>query len=896
LALSAGDRVGPYEIVSTLGAGGMGEVHRARDPRLGREVAIKVLPEAVALDAERLARFEREARLLAALSHAGIASIFGVEEVGSSRALVMELVEGPTLGEIVAQGALAADEALPIARQIADALEYAHERGIVHRDLKPANVKLRPDGTVKVLDFGLARALATETSGASAELSHSPTITQRMTQAGMLLGTAAYMAPEQARGREADRRADVWAYGALLYEILTGRRAFAGETMSETLAAVMRDEPDWSVLPSGLSSRWRGLLERCLTKDPRQRLQAIGEARIVLEDLAAHPKDTHPAEHRATALSPRRRAGLIPWILAAAASIGLVWTLWPKPPAATSVTELSIVPADGQRVGLDESYHPLAIAPDGRSVAYTTRIGGILKLRLRRLDARQDSEIAGADGARNLFFSRDGQWIGFFDSRKMYKVSVHGGTPIELAVARQDRLGTWLDDHTIVFSRDTTEPLFRMPETGGTPVALTTLDTAKRERTHRFPSALDGGPWVVFTAQTVDSPGGYDDASIDAVSVETGERRHLYTGARRAVWAPGGYLVLARGSDLYAVSIDPGDPRITADPVPVLADVSGSGSSGASFFDIADDGTIAWLPGGEPEQTREVVWFDRSGRSTSIPIPAGPYLGFKIAPDGLRALVLVGPGGGSSDLWLADLKTGAMNRLTHGAKSGLGAWLPDGLRIVYPRREPEGGDAVVVRRLDGAGGEREIARAPNPLFVSGVTPEGREVVYSDFGKSDGRVRLAAIDGAAASRDLAAEGEGYEQSGIVSADGRWLAYVSNKTGREEVCLRRLDGSGGSWQLSNTQAGGVRWGRDQRELFFVTGETLVRVPLSARGGELAIGQPESLFEVPPTPIESSFRDYDYDAANDRFLFTRPPRGAAERREIALSLGWAKRLTVR
>jgi serine/threonine-protein kinase len=895
VTLIPGTKLGPYEIVALLGAGGMGEVYRARDPRLGREVAIKVLPDALALDAEWLARFEREARLLATLGHAGIASIFGVEEAGGSRALVMELVEGPTLAERIEQGPLAAGDALPIARQLAEALEYAHERGIVHRDLKPANVKLRPDGTVKVLDFGLARAIATEASASTAELSQSPTLTQRMTQAGVILGTAAYMSPEQARGREADRRADVWAFGAVLYEMLTGHRAFGGETISEMLAAVMRDEPDWSALPPGLSPRWRRLLERCLAKDPRRRLQAIGEARIILEDLAASPGDSAPTAGAATGPPPARRTALIPWLVAAAAVVALSLTLWRKPPLAPSATELSIVPAGGQRVAEDISYHPMAIAPDGRAIAYTVRVAGVLKLRLRRLDTREDIEIPGADGARNLFFSRDGQWIGFFDSRKMYKVSVRGGTPVELADALQDRLGTWLDDGTIVFSREVTEPLYRIPEAGGEPVAITALDTTKRERTHRFPCALDGGPWVVFTVQTVDSPGGYDDASIDAVNVRTRERRHLYKGARRAVWAPGGYLVLARGSDLYAARIDPRDPRLTQDPVPVLAGVSGDASSGACYFGIADDGTIAWIPGGEPEQTREVGWMDRSGRWTPTAIPAGPYISLRVSPDGARALVAAGPGGGSADLWLAELRTGAINRLTHGGLAGPGVWLPDGVRIAYPRRNPDGGESVVVRRLDGAGGEREIGRAPNPLIPSCVTPDGGAVVYSDYGARTGRIHLAEVDGSAPPREIPAEGEGYEQAGMVSPDGRWLAYVTNKTRREEVCLRRLDG-GGSWQLSTGGAGGIRWGRDARELFLVTGETLMRVPINARGDDLSIGQPEALFEVPPSPTETSFRDYDYDPAGDRFLYTRPPRGVAERREIALSLGWAKRLKAR
>jgi serine/threonine protein kinase len=896
MPLPAGSRVGPYEIVAPLGEGGMGEVYRARDDRLGRDVAVKILPDEVAHDADRLARFEREARLLAALSHAGIASLYGLEDADGSRALIMELVEGPTLAERLAQGAMAADEVLAAARQIAEALEYAHERGIVHRDLKPANVKLRPDGTVKVLDFGLARALDTDSAPRADSLTRSPTLTQRMTNAGMILGTAAYMSPEQARGREADRRADVWSFGAVVFEMLSGRRLFEGETISDTLASVMRDEPGWASLPPVLSPRWVSLLRRCLTKDPRKRLQAIGEARIALEDLAANPVDAVPSPDGATIPSarPRRGVSLLPWLIAAALLVTLVVALWRRPPAPSlTATELSLVPAKGLKIGEDIGYHPMAISPDGRSVAYTVRVDGNLHLRLRRLDAREDIDLPSTDNARNLFFSRDSQWIGFFDSRKMSKVSVRGGTPVELSDSLQDRLGAWLDDGTIVYAREVTEPLYRIPESGGEAVAITTLDTAKRERTHRFPCPLAGGPWVVFTVQTVDSPGGYDDASIDAVNVTTRERRHLYKGARRAAWVPGGYLLLARGSDLYATPIDPRDPRITRDPVPVLSGVSGDASSGASYFSVADDGTLAWIPGGENERTREIGWFDRSGRWTPTTIAAAPYVMLKISPDGTKALVTAGPGGGATDLWVADLRTGGMNRLTQGGHGGPAAWLPDGVRLVYSRSESTGGESIVVRRVDGAGGDRVIASAPHPILVTDLTRDGARVIYNDYGQRSGRIHVVPVDGSAPAAELPAEGDGYEQAGMVSPDGRWMAYISTKSRREEVCLRRFGDGGGSWQISTGGGGGIRWGRDSREIFLVVGEILRRVPLEVRGDTLTIGPMETLFEVPPTSTESSFRDYDYDPVSDRFLFTRSPRGVAERREIAISLGWAGRL---
>jgi serine/threonine-protein kinase len=893
MLLAPGTRLGSYEIVGPLGAGGMGQVYRARDSRLGRDVAIKALPPEFSKEPERLARFEREARLLASLSHANIAGIHGLEEVDGARYLVLEFVEGETLEARLGRGPLPLDEALEVGKQVAAAVEAAHESGVVHRDLKPGNVMLTASGAVKVLDFGLAKSGVADRAGSNPNLTESPTTLVAATQAGVILGTAAYMSPEQARGRPVDKRTDIWSFGCLLFECLSGRRLFQGETASDLIARILQTEPDWSLLPADLPPRLRTLLARCLDKDPRQRMRDIGEARIALENLSKNPLEESPRELEVSARARPRIPALVPWVVAALAIAAAAVTGLRREPPARPHTELDIVPPAGQRVAEDISYHPMAIAPDGRAVAYTIRVSGMLKLRLRRLDARQDVEIAGADGARNLFFSPDGEWIGFFDSRRMSKVSVRGGTPVELAEALQDRLGTWLDDGTIVYSYDTTTPLYRIPESGGTPVAVTSLDSTKRERTHRFPCALAGGPWVVFTAQTVDSPGGYDDASIDAVDVRTGERRHLYKGARRAAWAPGGFLLLARGSDLYAVAIDPENPRMEQDPVPVLAGVSGDASSGSSYFGIANDGTLAWIPGGEPEKTREVGWIDRAGRWTPTAIPPGPYLQLRLAPDGARALITAGPGGGASDLWLAHLRTGGINRLTHGNQGGSATWLPDGARFAYSRSDPAGGEVVAVRRLDGAGGEREIHRADHPIYVTDVSPDGRTLVFSDYGLRTGRIHLAAVDGRSGAQTLPAEGAGYEQAGMVSPDGRWIAYVTNKTRREEVCIRRLGGSGGSWQVSTRGAGGIRWGREGRELFYVSGEILMRVPVETRGDELALGQPEQLFEVPPSPMEISFRDYDYDAVSDRFLFTRPPLGVTERREIALSLGWATRL---
>lgn len=558
----------------------------------------------------------------------------------------------------------------------------------------------------------------------------------------------------------------------------------------------------------------------------------------------------------------------------------------------------------GRRLGEDVGFHFFALSPDGRALAYASHENGRLAMRLRRLDHREDVELPGTENARDMFFSPDGEWIAFFDSQNLLKASVHGGAPVVLAPAGQDRLGTWLADGTIVFSAETTAPLTRMPAAGGTPVAITQLDTTAKERTHRFPCALAGGPWVVFTVGRVDSPGGYDNGQIDAVNVRTGERRWLVHGARRAIWAPPGYLVYDRAGDLYAMPIDPRDPRPTSEPIPVLDGVAGETSSGAAFMDISSDGTLAWIADDERAHQRTIGWFDRSGRWTPTAIPPGEYRRLALSPEGRRALIDVGPGGGSSDLWVADLASGGMNRITFGGTGSDGVWLKDGARMAYARRDSTGGYSVVVRRIDGDGGERDLFHVSHPIRLTDCTPSGDRLIFSDYGLAQGRIWTVHVDGDPDPHALAPDrgNDKNEMAAAVSPDGRWIAYVSNRTSREEVCVRRFEGEGGSWQVSAGGGRGLRWGHDGRELFLVQGETLKRVtvddagPRSNGGPVLSVSQPTPLFEVPPSPTEPAYRDYAYDPRGDRFLFTRPLAGTEERREIVLSLGWTLHLAER
>src|SRR5262245_33315767 len=440
------------------------------------------------------------------------------------------------------------------------------------------------------------------------------------------------MSPEQTRGRDADRRADIWAFGVVLYEMLCGKRAFEGETVSDTLAAIMRDEPDWSALPGDLSPRWRRLIARCLTKDPRTRLQAVGEARISLSEIGKH-EEAEPGSSPSLVHSPRgRSARFVALGVMVGAMLGIAgYSFFHRrsPTLTPAASEVSVMLPPGQRFGIDRGYHFFALSPDSRAIAYAVVDPTGRRMHLRRLDHREDVVMAGTESIRDMFFSPDGEWIAFFNSQALCKVSVHGGSPIVLADAGQDRGGTWLRDGSIVFSSETTVPLMRIVGTGG-PMAVTQLDTTAHERTHRFPCALDGGPWVVFTVGRTDSPGGYDDSPIDAVHVTTGERRNLVKGARRAIWAPPKYLIFDRSGDLYAMTINPRDPRPGPEPLLVLGGVDGETSSGAAFFEISNDGTLVWMQAEDAGRNRDLGWFDRTGRWTPTKLPPGPYFSVQV--------------------------------------------------------------------------------------------------------------------------------------------------------------------------------------------------------------------------------------------------------------------------
>ncbi|TAK11366.1 MAG: serine/threonine-protein kinase, partial [Acidobacteria bacterium] len=683
MSLSPGTRLGPYEIVAPLGAGGMGEVYRAKDTKLNRDVAIKVLPESFALDADRVARFTREAQVLASLNHPNIAAIYGIEEShvrGSTsgvRALVMELVDGEDLSAQIARGPMPLAEALPIATQMADALEAAHDQGIVHRDLKPQNVKLRGDGTVKVLDFGLAKAI--DAAGTSSDaLMNSPTMTARATQMGMVIGTAAYMSPEQAKGRAVDRRADIWAFGVVLMEMLTGRQVFGGDTVSEVMASVMKDEPDWSQLPATLPPSIGRLLRRCLDKDPRKRLSAIGDARFELTDTGHAPAasaTTAPARPRRWPLALAAVGG------AAAATIAFVLiapALGPAP--AREPSRVSVLGPSGVTLMFDSAES--AISPDGRTLVFATADpNGSTRLWVRPLASTEARVLPGTEAGHLAFWSPDSRNIGFFTDDKLKRIAIDGGPVAVLCEAKDGRGGAWGANNVIVFAPANAGPLMQVAATGGTPAPATTLDAARGETSHRFPSFLPDGRHFVFASL----PAKNQKFDLFLGALDGTRSGPIASSESAAVYADPGYLIFSSANVLVAQHVDVATAKLSGEPV-TLGDAPGS--QGGTYtssppLSASRTGTLAYL--GDGFAPTSLRWLDRAGRNAgTLTVPEGRYQEIAMSPDGTRVAVTRFSSQNTADLWIADVARGGATRFTSAPGGNVEAvWSPDGKRIAF---------------------------------------------------------------------------------------------------------------------------------------------------------------------------------------------------------------------
>jgi serine/threonine-protein kinase len=813
-----------------------------------------------------------------------------VHHVEGVRFLVMEFAHGENLAERIARGRIPMDDVMVIAKQIALAVEAAHESGIVHRDLKPANVTVTEDNKVEVLDFGLAKALDVAGATSGSDLSKSPTLASGHTAAGLILGTAAYMSPEQARGKSVDRRADIWAFGCVLYEMLTGRKAFDGETVTDVLAAVVTRDPDWSLIPADTPMRVRELLRRCLEKDPQRRLRDAGEIRIAIEDVIARPQsDLMPAAQAAT--PARRRRVRWPWITAAMmAFIALLsWINRDNAPLEPTHVNIAVPPTDVVDGGFENAM--LAITRDGRTIAYCGRRDGVTRLYVRNLSDGEATELAGTEEAHSPFFSPDGKWIAFTSGNKLKKVEIAGGPTFDLCEVSADRSGVWLDDGTIVLAPRATYPLMRLPSTGGVPRVIAPLDTANGERTHRWPDALPGGEWVIFTIGDASSPGDYERAKIGAVSIRTGERRVLFEGAAMARYAPPGHLIVAHNGVLMVAPIDVSNPRLTGDPVPILDRVAREPTSGAVHFAVAGTGTLVYVPQLQGEDENELVWVDHSGKVEPLKAPAEPYIAPRVSPDGRRVLVTIGRTFGAGDVWMFDIERETMTRITFDEKSLLMYWTPDGKRMVYQTQDE--GNKIVVRDLEGEGAEKVIYTMKKPLVISGLTPDGQWVLLSEWGSNEADVLMVPIEGGAEATVVVREDLDQGDS-RVSPDGRWIVYESRQSGQLEVMVRPFPSGTGKWQIST--GGGVKplWSPRGDEIYWISGGRMFAISVEAHGSSLTLGRPRALFEIPPGRRgDTDFLAHDLSPDGSRFIMTRVANPELSRRRIDLILNWSEEI---
>jgi eukaryotic-like serine/threonine-protein kinase len=876
MTLVAGTKLGPYEVVTPLGAGGMGEVYRARDTKLNRDVALKVLPAAFAADPQRLARLQREAQVLASLNHPNIASIYGLEESGPTRALVMELVEGPTLAELLVGAGLVPapgqpqglplhlDEALGIAKQIAEGLEYAHERNVIHRDLKPANVKVTPNGRVKILDFGLAKNL--EEIMPPSDNGASPTVDLASTREGIIMGTPAYMSPEQARGRAIDKRSDIWAFGCVLFELLTGKQAFSGATSSDTIAWVLTSDPEWQRLPESLPFNLLTVVRRCLQKDVTRRLRDIGDARIEIEDAISGG----PA---GPAVGVNARAGS-----AAARMPGS------DSPANISRFSIALSPNEHLLVRVGTS---IAISPNGKQLVYVGARAGLTRLYLRYMDRLEAIPIAGTEGAEGPFFSPDGQWIGFFADHKLKKVALQGGTPLALCGAPVSLGASWGPHAKIVFASSPDAGLLQVSAAGGAPEVLTVSDSSHGESGHYFPEVLPDGRTVLYTVvMSTASP------RIVALRLDRSESHLLIEGGTNPHYLAPGYLVYAWGPTLLAAPFDLESLRLTGPAVPVLQGVLGTVFAG-SQFSLSRDGSLAYMPGELQAMERTMLWVNRNGVSEPLGAPSRPYMDPRVSPDGNEVVVTVHDGT-KEDVWLYELTRGTMTRLTfEGFENETPLWTALGDKVVLSSSRVGPPMSVFSRPKDGSGSEELLFSSDHHLHLNSISPDGQFLVYTDYHPlRGGDLWLAEMAGRYDRRPLL-QRPFNEWGAQFSPDGRWLAFVSNESGRDEIYVLSFPGLDRRWQISTDGGTEPLWARSGRELFYRHAEQVMVVAVITEP-VFSAGKPIQLFEGSyDRGLTLGHTNYDVAPDARRFLMLKAGAKEAAPTQFNVVLNWSDEL---
>jgi serine/threonine-protein kinase len=908
IASLVGRRIGTFEFRSLIGRGGMGEVYRAHDTKLGRDVAIKVLPHAFTAEPNRVASLEREARVVAALNHPHIAAIHGLEDSDGIHGLVLELVEGQTLAQKLAEAAesstpgLRLKEALSIARQIAGALEAAHEKGITHRDLKPGNVKVTPDGAVKLLDFGIAKVVTGD--GPGLDFTQSQTVTAA-TRAGLIAGTVGYMSPEQARGKPVDKRTDIWAFGCVLFEMLSGNMAFEGDTVTDTIAAILERDPDWSTLPADTPRAVRRLMQRCLEKDPKQRLRDIGDARIEIEQIIQAPNadlDADVAAHQSRTWRRRAQLAVAVGAVAALSAAGLAVQALSRDSAAaadTRVVRMTVDLPENQTIG-PEFNSKIALSPDGTRLAFTPLPGPVYIRRLNGLD-NQPLEITKSPGFRGApLFSPDGASISFIGGNSIFawarpflKASLAGGAPTKLVEYDSFHRGDWATDGWIYWTSSYPGGIVRIRDSGGEIEPVTEIDAKKGERSHRFADLLPGGRAIIYTAGS-EGMSSYNDARIELWDLTTRQKKTLIDGGTSAVYSASGHIVYARQGKLFAAAFDLQRLEVTGPPIEVLDGVMMSGNTGAAEFSLSDRGDLAYVPGAADGGNRTLVWVDRSGKAETLPLPPASYLYPRISPDGrTMAVEIEGP---NHDFYFYDFSRTVLSKVTTDGLSHAPVWSPDGKQVAFRSWQAGGmtmwlmpGDrSAPPTRLDPSGARQ------SPLSFS---PDGR---FLTFDQKDPQTRddvmVLPLGGDQPPRPVA-NSRFLEGSGKFSPDGRWIAYSSTESGQPEIYVQAFPGPGLKLQISNKGGTDPVWRRGGGELYYRSDDKMMAVSVTT-SPEFKASAPRLLWEGAyshgtgsscgmPGVASSS---YDVSADGERFLMIRenaPPDAS----RIVVVLNWAE-----
>jgi Tol biopolymer transport system component len=889
MGLASRTRLGSYEVVAQIGAGGMGEVYQAHDTKLGRDVAIKVLPEAFAHDADRLSRFQREAKILASLNHPNIATIFGLEHSDGGQYLVMELVSGETLQERVKRdGPVPIEEALAIAKQIAEALEAAHEKSIIHRDLKPANVKLTPEGKVKVLDFGLAKAFAGDAT--TEDIGNSPTLSMAATMQGVILGTAAYMSPEQAKGKAVDKRTDIWAFGAVLYELLAGKAAFHGEDVGDILAAVVRAEPDWRALPDVTTVKIRNLLRRCLQKDKTLRLRDAGDARIEIHEALTTPTPAEPAAvQRKSPLGNIRAA----WSVAAVAIVvaGLGWGAFAylrRAPDGAQPVRFFVSPPETRRLAMSAPtptgafVNPLAISPDGSRMAIVAEGGdGKSQLWVRSLDTLAAQPLAGTEGAFQPFWSPESRFIAFFAGGKLKKIEVSGGPPITLCDAPDPRNGTWNRDGIIVFGPTASSSLQRVSASGGVPTAATTL--GQGETVHVRPFFLPDSQHFLYRAST--GPGG---GPIYVGSLNSPERKFLFNADSSNVVYSKGHLLFLRETTLMAQPFDARRLVLTGDAFPIAENIlTGVTTNPTGVFSVSENGVLVYQTG-TATAGDQLLWLDRAGKQMGVLGDPALYSDLELSPDGKRASVsITDQTGRGRDIWFYDVARGLRTRFTFGPGTAITSlWSPDGNRIVFNANR-KGHLDLYQKSSSGAGAEEVLLEDNFDKYPTSWSPDGRFILYRlGAGQSGRELFILPISGDHKPvRFLSTKFD--EGFGQFSPDGRWVAYRSNESGRNEIYVAPFPGPGGKWQISTAGGELPRWRHDGTEIFYLAPDNkLMAAAVNSKGASFEVRAVKPLFET--RVVLGGRNQYAVSADGQRFLVNSAPEQAASA-PITVVLNW-------